>query len=96
VENKRLFFLEKMPKYGNDDDEADAMAARVMAHFCERLGPHRNFRGGAFWRGSSPWGFHLAMGSFTGATPDGRSAGDILGNGITPSNGRALRGPRRS
>ncbi len=93
AENKRLYFLEKLPKYGNDDDAVDAMAAKVMAHFCERLMPYRNFRDGAFWPGVFSVGFHLAFGSFTGATPDGRSAGDILGNGITPSNGRALRGP---
>jgi formate C-acetyltransferase len=93
VENKRLYFLEKVPKYGNDDDAVDTVAARVMDHFCDRLRPLRNFRGGAFWPGVFSVGFHLAFGSFTGATPDGRSAGDILGNGITPSNGRALRGP---
>ena len=93
VEPRRRFFLEKMPKYGNDDDAVDAMAAKVMAHFCDCLKPHRNFRGGAFWPGVFSVGFHLAFGSFTGATPDGRSAGDILGNGITPANGRALQGP---
>lgn len=35
----------------------------------------------------------MAMGSFTGATPDGRCAGDPLGNGLTPSNGCAPAGP---
>lgn len=93
VEHKRRFFLEKIPKYGNDEDAVDAMAAQVMAHFCDCLTPHRNFRGGAFWPGVFSVGFHLAFGSFTGATPDGRSGGDILGNGVTPSNGRALQGP---
>jgi formate C-acetyltransferase len=53
----------------------------------------KNFRGGSFWPGIFSVGFHLAFGSFTGATPDGRSAGDILGNGVTPANGRALNGP---
>jgi formate C-acetyltransferase len=33
------------------------------------------------------------MGAFTGATPDGRFAGGTLGNGITPGNGLALKGP---
>ena len=33
------------------------------------------------------------MGAFTGATPDGRNAGAVLGNGITPSEGRAVSGP---
>jgi hypothetical protein len=33
------------------------------------------------------------MGAFTGATPDGRYAGEVLGNGITPSNSTAVSGP---
>ena len=69
------------------------MAVRVMNHFCDRLKPHQNFRGGAFWPGIFSVGFHISMGAFTGATPDGRNAGDTLGNGITPSNGLALNGP---
>ncbi len=93
AEHRRRFFLEKISKYGNDEDAVDAMAAKVMAHFCDCLKPHSNFRGGAFWPGVFSVGFHLAFGSFTGATPDGRSGGDILGNGVTPSNGRALQGP---
>jgi len=93
AEDKRQYFLDKIPKYGNDDDAADAMAARVMAHFCETVSARKNFRGGSFWPGIFSVGFHLAFGSFTGATPDGRSAGDILGNGVTPANGRALNGP---
>ena len=93
AEDKQVFFLNKVPKYGNDQDGVDAMAARVMDHFCDVLASHKNFRGGAFWPGIFSVGFHLAFGAFTGATPDGRFAGDILGNGITPSEGRALAGP---
>jgi formate C-acetyltransferase len=33
------------------------------------------------------------MGAFAGASPDGRFAGDVLGNGITPTNGNAISGP---
>jgi pyruvate-formate lyase len=33
------------------------------------------------------------MGTFAGASADGRRAGDILGNGITPAEGRAKSGP---
>ncbi len=93
AEDKRNFFLRKIPKYGNDLDEPDAMAVRVLNHFCDLLKGYRNYRGGAFWPGVFSVGFHLAMGSFTGATPDGRYAGDVLGNGITPSNGCAVEGP---
>jgi pyruvate formate-lyase/glycerol dehydratase family glycyl radical enzyme len=93
AEDKQTYFRTKIAKYGNDVDEVDQMAARVMAHFCERLAPHKNYRGGSFWPGIFSVGFHLAMGAFTAATPDGRSAGELLGNGITPSNSAAINGP---
>jgi formate C-acetyltransferase len=69
------------------------MGARVINHFCDGLAAHMNYRNGAFWPGIFSVGFHLAMGAFTGATSDGRFAGDALGNGITPSNQAALSGP---
>ena len=67
AEDKREYLLNKVPKYGNDIEEADAMAARVMKHFCDVLSRHRNYRGGAFWPGIFSVGFHIAMGAFTGA-----------------------------
>ncbi len=91
-EDKRTFFLRKMPKYGNDNDEVDAMASRVINHYCDELAKHKNFRGGAFWPGVFSVAFHIAFGAFTGATPDGRAAGAILGNGLTPSEGSAVSG----
>ncbi len=93
AEDKRAFVLHKSPKYGNDDDGVDALAARVLEHFCEEVLMHRNYRGGSFWPGVFTVGFHIAMGAFAAASADGRHAGDVLGNGITPSNGNALSGP---
>ncbi len=93
AEEARVFFLKKMAKYGNDIDEVDRMAARVTNHFCDTLARHQNYRGGRFWPGIFSVGFHISMGAFTGATPDGRFAGEVLGNGITPSEGRAVSGP---
>jgi len=93
AEEKRLYLLRKIPKYGNGDPGADAMAARVLNHFCDELSRYRNFRGGRFWPGVFSVGFHIAMGAFTGATPDGRPLGGILGNGLTPTTGNAVSGP---
>ncbi len=93
AEDKRAYFLNKIPKYGNDIDEVDDMAARVLNHFCDELQKYRNFRGGAFWPGVFSVGFHIAFGSFTGATPDGRYSGDVLGNGLSPTTGNELNGP---
>ncbi|MCB2145626.1 MAG: hypothetical protein KQI81_04075 [Deltaproteobacteria bacterium] len=93
AEEARAFFLNRVAKYGNDVDAVDQMAARVMNHFCDTLARYENYRNGRFWPGIFSVGFHISMGAFTGATPDGRSAGAVLGNGITPSEGRALSGP---
>jgi pyruvate formate-lyase/glycerol dehydratase family glycyl radical enzyme len=93
AEDKRAYFLNRIPKYGNDNDEVDALAVRVMDHYCDVLSPYRNFRGGSFWPGIFSVGFHITMGAFTAATPDGRFAGDVLGNGITPTTGNAISGP---
>jgi pyruvate formate-lyase/glycerol dehydratase family glycyl radical enzyme len=93
ADDKRSYFLNKIPKYGNDVDEPDAMAAKVVEHFCAEVKKLRNYRGGYFWPGIFSVGFHVAMGSFTGATPDGRYAGDVLGNGLTPTTGNTKGGP---
>ena len=93
AEEIRSRLLHKVPKYGNDDPEADAAAARVLTHFCEEVLRHQNYRGGRFWPGIFSVGFHVAMGAFTGAGADGRHAGDVLGNGITPGSGCATSGP---
>ena len=92
AEEIRSQLLHKIPKYGNDDLEADAMAERVLAHFCDEVLRHTNFRGGPFWPGVFSVGFHVAMGAFAGASPDGRRAGEVLGNGITPASGCARSG----
>jgi formate C-acetyltransferase len=93
ADDKRAYVLHKVPKYGNDNDEVDAMAQRVLEHFCEEVVEHRNYRGGAFWPGVFTVGFHIVMGAFAGASGDGRHAGEVLGNGITPTNGSAVGGP---
>lgn len=93
AEDKQTYLMNKIEKYGNDVDAADDMAKQVAGHFCDVLEKHRNFRGGAYWPGVFSVGFHITMGAFTGATPDGRFAGDNFGNGVTPSNGMAVAGP---
>jgi formate C-acetyltransferase len=89
----RSHLLHQIPKYGNDEPEADAMAEKVLTHFCDAVLRRKNLRGGSFWPGVFSVGFHVAMGAFAGASPDGRRAGEVLGNGITPSSGSAQKGP---
>ena len=93
AEPKRSYFLKKIKKYGNDIDEVDEMAVKVADHFCDTLKKYKNYRGGSFWPGIFSVGFHISFGAFSAASPDGRHAGDVLGNGITPTTGNAVSGP---
>ena len=80
--------LRQAPKFGNDDDRADALAVRVHEHVCrvtaaqaERVGldsylvviinNHAN----------------SVLGRHTGASADGRGAGEPMSNGNNPTSG---------
>ncbi|GAB4350664.1 MAG: formate C-acetyltransferase [Candidatus Abyssubacteria bacterium] len=89
----RQMLLKRAPKYGNDDDYVDRIASEVVSHFANELAEYKNYRGGQFQTGVFSVAFHIAMGAFTGATPDGRKMSEPLGNGITPQTGMALAGP---
>lgn len=89
----RQMALRRAPKYGNDDDYVDTIAAEIVGHFTDELLEYKNFRGGQFQAGIFSVAFHIALGAFTGATPDGRKMSEILANGITPQTGLAVEGP---
>lgn len=89
----RQQLLKRAPKYGNDDDFVDNIGAAVVADFAAELEKYTTFRGGKYQMGIFSVAFHIAMGAFTGATPDGRKMSEILGNGITPQTGMAICGP---
>ncbi len=93
-EDLRLFLLNRMPKYGNDDNRADEMAAKVFEHISEKLSRIPTIRGGRWV--ATP---NLGMTALTvrdrvgSATPDGRHVKDPLGDSIGPAQGRDRNGP---
>ncbi|TFG12949.1 MAG: formate C-acetyltransferase/glycerol dehydratase family glycyl radical enzyme [Promethearchaeota archaeon] len=89
----REIFINKVPKYGNDDDYVDQIAVDVVNFYCNETLKHKNYRGGTFNPGILSTAFHLAFGIFTGASADGRKSKDILSNGVSPTNGRDKNGP---
>ncbi len=93
AEPLRQTLLARAPKYGNDDDEADAMAQKAAAIYCEEVSKLTNYRGGKYAPGIYGMSAHLAFGIFTGATPDGRQKGEPLAAGVSPRRGRELKGP---
>ena len=92
-EEWRQFFINKIPKFGNDDDYVDYIARDVANLFCEEILKQNNYRGGKYNPGIYSTSFHLALGVFTAATADGRKSREYLSNGIGPTNGRDKKGP---
>ncbi|MEW6364399.1 MAG: glycyl-radical enzyme activating protein [Acidobacteriota bacterium] len=89
-------WLQRAPKYGNDDPEADRYAGLVMRVFSDSLSRHENTRGGKYLAGFYSVTAHSAFGEVTGALPSGRAAGRPLANGLSPASGRDRLGPTAS
>lgn len=92
-EEWRQIFINKVPKFGNDNDYVDNIAKEVAKIFCEELLKYKNYRGGNYNPGIYSTSFHLAFGVFTAASADGRKSRDPLSNGVVPTNNRDKNGP---
>jgi formate C-acetyltransferase len=92
-EELRLRLVHRAPKYGNDDDRADALMRRAFEAFFSAVDGRPCARGGAYRIQMLPTTCHVYFGSLTGATADGRRAGLPLSEGISPVQGADRRGP---
>lgn len=92
-EEWRQLFINKVPKFGNDNDFVDIITHDVAKIFCQELLKHKNYRGGTYNPGIYSTSFHLALGVFTAASADGRKSRDPLSNGVGPTIGMEKRGP---
>jgi formate C-acetyltransferase len=93
AEALRQALLEETPKYGNDDDTADAIAEDVFEAYYEAVNGRPNTKGGRYRVNLLPTTVHIYFGHVTGATPDGRRAGEPLSDGISPAQGADRYGP---
>lgn len=91
-ERLRQLALNRVPKYGNDDDYVDSIAVQVGGQFFEEVLKYRNPRGGRYYPGIFTFQ-HMAVGKKVGATPDGRRAGDTASSHASPAVGTDLSGP---
>lgn len=92
-ERIRQMLLNKTPRFGNDDDEADRNMVAVFNAYFEAIEGRQNTRGGHYHINLLPTTVHVYFGSVTGATPDGRLAGTPLSEGISPVQGADRHGP---
>jgi len=90
----RQTLLNKAPKYGNDDPEADAMARNVTHWWAEEAARHQTPLTGKRYRGGYlSWNYGIAYAPLTAATPDGRKRGVFLSNGVAAVPGMDRVGP---
>lgn len=92
-ERTRQRFLNKTPKFGNDDDYADDIMKRVFEAYFSAIDGRPNTRGGRYCINLLPTTCHVYFGSVIGALPDGRKAGRPLSEGISPVQGADRLGP---
>lgn len=93
AEQMQYDMIYNTPKYGNDDDYADAQAVSVFEFFHDAVSGRPTPRGGIHRINMLPTTSHVYFGNVTGATPDGRKAWVPLSEGISPFQGVDRQGP---
>ncbi|MCD4699326.1 MAG: hypothetical protein K8R91_01990, partial [Phycisphaerae bacterium] len=84
----------KAPKYGRDDDVADALALQVMELWAQETWNYKTASTGRQFRpGMLSWNYWIASSFILPASADGRPCGRFLSNALCPSNGADTKGP---
>lgn len=93
AEELRQQLLNKAPKYGTGNPEADEIALWIMNLLNDESRKHkRPMDGGTYRPLMISAGTQVMGGRILGATPDGRKAGEAVSNGISPANGTETQG----
>jgi len=92
-EAQRAMFLNKTPKYGNNDKYADDLMVQSFNMYFNAIDGRPAVSGGVYHIDMLPTTCHIYFGSVTGATADGRLAGEPQSEGISPSSGADKTGP---
>jgi len=82
------------PKYGNDDERADAVGRAMMQAFADTVATHAEAHRPAvkFPCGVGTFSWYVGIGEGLGASPDGRLAGEPVSSNFSPALGRDMQG----
>lgn len=89
----RQTLINKVPKWGNDDDFADRFGIKVAEIYCQAVSKYKNTRGGSFRPGIYSVSGNVPAGLAVGATPNGRFEASPLADGIGVQHGTDKKGP---
>lgn len=81
------------PKMGNDDDQVDQIAVKLLDWFADSLEGRTNDRGGIFRAGTGSAMYYIWHAKAEMPTPDGRRRGEALACNYSPSLFSRLDGP---
>lgn len=92
-ERIRQYLINTPPKFGNDDPYVDSINSEICNYVAAIVQSWKDARGGHYDYTLMSQSMNVPQGEDTGATPDGRHAGEALNDNSSPMMGRDICGP---
>ncbi len=92
-EELRQYVLNKLPKFGNDDDRVDLIARDIVEFYVREVRAQRNSFGGPYRARISSALAYVTNSKQLGASADGRRAREFYADNLSPQLGADKNGP---